>query len=108
MPESMGGMMDSSGGRQGGGSETEMMYGDDAMGGGMGMEGYGMGMGMGMYGGASGGSALQSGMGGVGFPATPFVTTVVTVHVKKSTIDEFAQGKIDFKQFREAVQVFKY
>jgi len=82
----MGGMMSSDGGKEGVGSGMEMMggYGD------------------------AGGGPYGGGMESVVFPGAPFVTTIVTVHVKKSTIDEFAQGKIDFKQFREAVQVFKY
>jgi hypothetical protein len=94
----MGGMMGSDGGGEGVG--TEMMGGYGMMREGMGMEGYGGGM-MGV-------STIQSDMGGMGFPAAPFVTTVVTVHVKKSAVDAFAQGKIDFKQFRKSVQVFKY
>ncbi len=95
----MRGMMSSDGSMDGVGAETDMMGGYGVMGGGMGMGGYG---------GMSGGPAIHSGLELAGFPGAPFVTTVVTVHVKKSTIDEFAQGKIDFRQFREAVQVFKY
>lgn len=100
LEESIDGMMGSDGGTEGDAYKADLMM----------MEAYGDmgGYGMGEYGGVSREPTLPGGMGALGMPGTSFVRMVVTVHVKKSTIDDFAQGRIDFKQFREAVQVFKY
>ena len=78
------------------------------MGGGMGVGGHGMVGGMGGYGAMGGNPTVHAGLGAMGMPGASFVRMVVTVHVKKSAIDDFAQGRIDFKQFRDAVKVFKY
>lgn len=100
----MGGMMDPESLTQEGGYGMEMAM----MGGGMGVGGHGMVGGMGGYGAMGGNPTVHAGLGAMGMPGASFVRMVVTVHVKKSAIDDFAQGRIDFKQFRDAVKVFKY
>ena len=35
-------------------------------------------------------------------------TTVMTIRVKKSDVDAFAKGKLDFDKFRQKVQIFTY
>ena len=37
-----------------------------------------------------------------------FSPTVLTIRVKKSDIDAFAAGELDFEQFRQKVQIFTY
>ena len=86
----MGGSM--GGGMMGGGMGGGMMGG---MGGGV-MMGGGMGMGMGgMY------SEDYSGTGSAS-------TTVLTIRAKKSDVDDFAKGEIDFEQFQKKVDIFTY
>ena len=84
-----------------------------AMGGGMG----GMGGSMG-GGGSFGGSMMMGGgmMGGMGAYMTEDYSddtgsasaTVLTIRAKKSDVDDFAKGEIDFKQFQEKVDIFTY
>ncbi|HUU18684.1 MAG TPA: hypothetical protein VMW72_16160 [Sedimentisphaerales bacterium] len=88
----MGGMM---GGMAGGG------YG--GMGGGMG--GYGGGMG-GFGGGMMGGMEYGDGMeyGEMGSAST----TVLTIRAKKTDVDDFARGELDFEEFQQRVEIFTY
>jgi hypothetical protein len=35
-------------------------------------------------------------------------TTVLTIRVKKSDVDDFAKGELDFEQFQKKVDIFTY
>ncbi|MBN1804449.1 MAG: hypothetical protein JW837_04300 [Sedimentisphaerales bacterium] len=91
--------------------------------------GYGGGMGGGMAGGSmggtggfSGGMMMGGGMMGRGMMGGSMddmysedynetgsaPATVLTIRVKKSDVDDFAKGKLDFSQFREKVDIFTY
>jgi len=35
-------------------------------------------------------------------------STVLTIRAKKSDVDGFAKGELDFEQFQEHVQIFMY
>ena len=56
--------------------------------------------GLGMYGGMMGGMAY-------GEMAAPSAT-VLTIRAKKSDVDAFAKGELDFEQFQQKVQIFTY
>jgi len=81
--------------------------------GGMGYgDGYGGGMPgmMGGYSGGMGGYGTGGGMmGGMAYGemASPSAT-VLTIRAKKSDVDAFAKGEIDFEQFQQKVQIFTY
>jgi hypothetical protein len=68
----------------------------------------GGGMAGGMYGGM--GSMTGSMYGTMGtYPGTISTSsTVLTIRAKKSDVDDFAKGELDFEQFREKVQIFTY
>jgi len=71
--------------------------------------GYGGGMPGGM-GGMMGGMGMGSGMmGGMAYSEmAPPSATVLTIRVKKSDVDAFAKGELDFEQFQQKVQIFTY
>jgi hypothetical protein len=70
--------------------------------------GYGGGAGM-MVGGMGGRGGYGGGMMGGGYGEMGlFSPTVLTIRVKKSDIDAFAAGELDFEQFRQKVQIFTY
>ena len=109
--------------RLGGRSSSRTESGMYGMGGGMmggSMGGGGMGgMGGGMMGGGSFGGGMMMGggmgmMGGMGgfredYSETGSApATVLTIRVKKSDVDDFAKGELDFKQFQEKVDIFTY
>ncbi len=81
-------------------------------GGGFGGGGYGggmmggMGMGSGMMGGMGMGSGMMDGM--VYSEMAPPSTTVLTIRAKKSDVDAFAKGELDFEQFQQKVEIFTY
>lgn len=85
------------------------------MGGGYGGGGGG-GFVVGGYGGVGGmmGSGMSGGMGGMyggmaTYGGTTFSSsTVLTIRAKKSRVDDFAKGELDFEQFQEHVQIFMY
>jgi hypothetical protein len=79
-------------------------YGGGAAGGGYGMGGYGGTTGGGMYG---GGSGMMGGMGGY-VETGVLPATVLTIRAKKSDVDAFAKGDIDYQQFRQKVQILMY
>ncbi|MEA3225226.1 MAG: hypothetical protein U9Q07_04685, partial [Planctomycetota bacterium] len=114
------------GGMTGGG-----MGGMGGMSGGMGGSmGMGMGMGGGMSGYSSGGGYATSGYGGAGgmmmggmasgmgnvygsmspsHNTTAFsASTVMTIRAKKTDVDGFARGDLDFEQFQEKVTILTY
>ena len=93
----MGGGM---GGMAGGGGYSEM-YGVSGMGG---MAGgmMGGGIGGGMYGGM--GAMYSEDYSGTGSAST----TVLTIRVKKSDVDDFAKDKLDFEKFQKKVDIFTY
>lgn len=118
----------SRGSRRGAGSSGGMGGFGGGMGGG-GMGGGGMGGGgMGGYGGGSSGfvvggyggmggmvgagmGGMYGGMGSMGgmFSGTTFSSsTVLTIRAKKSDVDDFAKGGLNFEQFQERVQIFMY
>jgi len=84
-----------SGGVSGGYSVSGGSAGSSAGGYGGGMMG-GMGMGSGMMGGMA-----YSEMG-------PPSATILTIRAKKSDVDAFAKGELDFEQFQQKVQIFTY
>ncbi len=88
-PDSAGAASRYSGGGYGGG------WGD--YGGGWG--GYG-----GYGGGVYGGGGYGGGYGEMGFSSP----TVLTIRTKKSDVDAFAKGELDYEKFREKVQIFSY
>ncbi|UCC97310.1 MAG: hypothetical protein JSW66_15860 [Phycisphaerales bacterium] len=74
------------------------------MGGGYGTSG---GFGAGMMGGAMmGGAGGMAGYGEMMGVASP--TTVMTIRAKKSAVDAFAEGQLDFDRFREMVKTVMY
>ena len=96
----MGGYGGGMGGMMGGYGGSDMMGGYGG--------GYGGGM-MGGYGGSMGG--MMGGYGGgvmVGYGMSSPSMSVMTMRVKKSDVDEFADGKLDFEKFREKVQILMY
>ena len=79
-----------------------------------GMGGYGGGYGVGGYG-VYGGSGGFGSYGGYGFGSMPGLArteagprTVLTLRAKKSEVDAFAKGEIDFEQFQQKVKIFTY
>jgi len=76
------------------------------MGGGMMYGGMGGGMGGGMMGGGMGGMGM--GMGGMAGAGEFSPATVLTIRAKKSDIDAFANGEIDFERFKENVKTLMY
>jgi hypothetical protein len=56
------------------------------------------------YGGMELGTGMVGGFGQMG----PSSAAVLTVSVKKSTVDDFAKGVVDAEEFRRQVQVFTY
>ncbi len=97
------------GGMMGGMSSMGEMGGSVMMGGGIG------GMAGGSMGGGSfgGGVMMGGGMGGMvggmeyGAMGSPSAT-VLTIRTKKSDVDDFAKGELDFEQFQEKVEIFTY
>jgi len=97
-------------------SNSRGSYGDGMMGGGMGGGMMGGGMGGDMMGGMGGGVMMGGGMGmgmggmysedysGMGSAST----MVLTIRAKKSDVDDFAKGEIDFEQFQQKVDIFTY
>jgi len=74
----------------------------------------GMGMG-GMMAGVSGGGGFGGGGmeygGGYGMEygeIGPPSATVLTIRAKKSDVDAFAKGELDFEQFQQKVEIFTY
>lgn len=69
---------------------------------------YGGGIIVGGYGGMSGGMggiySEMSTYGGTTFSSS----TVLTIRAKKSYVDDFAKGELDFEQFQKYVQIFMY
>jgi len=102
----MGGMMGGMGGYGGGSSSG----GGGGYGGGSG-GGYGSGMAMGGMGtmeGRMGGMGMGGmGMGGFGGMGAS-VATVLTIRAKKSDVDAFAKGELDFERFQEKVKTVMY
>jgi hypothetical protein len=104
----MGGGMGGGGYISGGGMGGGMMMGGGSMGGGMGGS---MGGGGGFGGGMMMGGGMMGGMGGYmeDYSETDSASaTVLTIRAKKSDVDAFAKGEIDFKQFQEKVDIFTY
>ena len=65
------------------------------------------GVGGGMYGGMGGyGGGMMGGMA-YGEMASPSAT-VLTIRAKKSDVDDFAKGELDFEEFQQKVQIFTY
>jgi len=95
-------------GAYGGGMGGGMSMGMGGMMGGMGsMGGYGGGMG-GYGGGMMGGyGEMMGGMAGYGEMGLPSAT-VLTIRAKKSDVDDFAKGELDFEQFQQTVEIFTY
>jgi hypothetical protein len=67
----------------------------------------------GMMGGMGGGMGAMGGMGGFSEPGVfsemgVSPATVLTIRAKKSDIDAFAKGELDFEQFQQKVQIFTY
>jgi hypothetical protein len=59
--------------------------------------------------GGSGGGGFSYGMGGMGGSPMEFTqSTVLTIRAKKSNIDAFAKGDIDFEQFQEKIKILMY
>jgi len=67
------------------------------------MMGGGMGAGMGM-----GGGMMGPGMGGMAGAGELGSATVLTIRAKKSDVDAFADGQIDFERFKENVKIVMY
>jgi len=98
-----GGMMGGMSGGMGGGMRMGGTYNDDGYGemyGGGGFGG-GMMMGGGMYGGMG---AMYS----EDYSRGSAPTTVLTIRVKKSDVDAFASGDLDFERFQKKVEIFTY
>ena len=72
--------------------------------------GGGYGGGYGSFGGgaSSGSSTGFGGMGGLGIMGGYYSETVLTIRVKKSDVDAFANDELNFDQFRQKVQIFTY
>lgn len=87
-------------------------YGGGGYGGGYGGGGYGVGYG----GGAANVSRSYSRTNRRGYSTTRIVpggisissNTVLTIRAKKSDVDAFAKGDLDYEKFREKVQILKY
>ena len=79
------------------------------MGGGMGgMAGGGMGGG-GFGGGMMMGGGMGGMMGGMEYGETGSAsTTVLTIRAKKTDVDAFAIGELDFEEFQQKVEIFTY
>ncbi len=105
--------------RSGGGMYGGGMGGGSGMGGGYGVSGGMSGRMGGMAGGSMGGGGMGGGvmmgrggfgggmMGGMAYGETGSNSlTAMTVRAKKSDVDDFAKGKLDFEQFRKKVQHF--
>ncbi|MCH7558570.1 MAG: hypothetical protein IIB56_14085 [Planctomycetes bacterium] len=60
--------------------------------------------GMGRMGGMAGGMYGGMEYGGMGFPSV----TILTIRAKKSDVDAFAKGELDFEQFQQKVEIFMY
>jgi hypothetical protein len=61
-----------------------------------------------MYGGMGGyGGGMMGGMASYGEMSVPS-TTVLTIRAKKSDVDAFAKGELDFEQFQQKVEIFTY
>jgi len=90
-------------------TETERMYGGYG-GGGYAGGGYGaVAYGMGGYGGGYGGMAYGGGIyAEPSLTGMDFTPTVMTIRVKKSDVDAFSKGELDFYKFRKKVQIFTY
>jgi hypothetical protein len=97
----------------GGGRQSRGVYGGGGyMMGGMGgasVSGGGGMMGGGMSG-SMGGGMMSGGMGGMSSPGEMSVSpaTVLTIRAKKSDIDAYAKGELDFEQFNQKVDIFTY
>ena len=115
----MGRSSSGSSGRSRGGMSSGMIGGGmGGMGGGIGggvMMGGGMDSRMGGMGGqAFGGGVMMGGgmgamMGGMEYGDTGSAsTTVLTIRAKKSDVDDFAIGELDFEQFQHTVDIFTY
>jgi hypothetical protein len=74
-----------------------------------GMGGYG-GRVSGGYGGSSMGGYGGGMMGGMGRNAETGIppATIMTIRAKKSDVDAFSEGELDFEQFRQKVQILMY
>jgi len=89
-----------------GGSAASGGFGGSAIGGGYGgggMGGYGSGM-MGGRGEMYGGSEMMGSMGGYAETGIP-QATIMTIRVKKTDVDAFAEGEMTFEKFRQKVQI---
>ena len=93
------------GGAYGGGGFAGGSYGGSGggFGGGYVAGGYGS-MGGGMYGETGGVYGGMGGWGGMGFSSS----AVLTIRAKKSDIDAFAKGEVNFEQFQQQVKIFTY
>ncbi len=60
--------------------------------------------GMGRMGGMAGGMYGGMEYGEIGPP----LATVLTIRAKKSDVDAFAKGELDFEQFQQKVEIFTY
>jgi hypothetical protein len=67
----------------------------------------GYGGGYGFAGRAAGGDFASGGMVGPGRKQAS-QGSVMTIRAKKSDVDDYAGGKLDFEQFKEKVQVIVY
>lgn len=93
-PGAAGGAYRTAGGRGGGGYGGSGYGGAAGYGGSYGMAGYGYGVGG--YG--------MGGFGAMGFPSA----TVLTIRAKKTDVDAFAKGQMDFDEFQDRVLVLTY
>jgi len=104
-------------------SRSRGSYGGGMMGGGMMGGGYGTSGGMMMGGGSMGGGGFSGGVmmgggmmsGGMGGMYSEDYsetgsgsTTVLTIRVKKSDVDDFANGELNFEEFQKKVDIFSY
>jgi hypothetical protein len=72
--------------------------------------GFGGAMGRGYGGGTMGGGfggGMMGGMGGYSGTGIP-PATIMTIRVKKSDVDAFAEGEFNFEEFRQKVQILMY
>lgn len=61
------------------------------------------------YTGSSTGGYVGGGYGGMGYGEMgPPSATILTIRAKKSDVDTFAKGELDFEQFQQKVQIFTY
>ncbi len=90
------------GGGMMGGFGGGMMGGMAGMGRMGGMAGYGGGMGD--YGGGMGGFGGMVVYSEMALPSA----TVLTIRAKKSDVDDFARGELDFEEFQQKVEIFSY